>query len=108
MIIDDHTKAGDELKALAEKKNWKVSEECDAKHMMKAHEMKAMSGPDFDKSYIEAQVKDHEDAIALFKLAKEKASDNDLKDFASKTLPTFKEHLKDAKKLRDKLMSAAS
>ncbi|MBV8781100.1 MAG: DUF4142 domain-containing protein [Phycisphaerae bacterium] len=104
-MIDDHTQAGTDLKALAEKKGWHVSDACDAKHMIALDEMKKMTGTAFDKSYVVAQVKDHEDAVALFKLAADKASDNDLKDFAKSKLPTFEDHLKMARKLESKLMA---
>jgi putative membrane protein len=101
-MIDDHTKAGDELKSLAAGKNWTVKDKCDVKHMMAIKDMSKLSGADFDKAYASSAVADHEDAVALFKLASDKASDADLKAFASKELPIFQEHLKMAQDLESK------
>ena len=107
-MIEDHTKAGDEMKTLADKKGFHVSEMCDAKHMMAMEGMKKMSGADFDKAYVVAAVKDHEDTIALFKTAADNATDSDLKDFVKKEIPTFEDHLSMAKKLESKMMATPS
>jgi putative membrane protein len=107
-MVDDHTKAGTEMKELAEKKGWHVSEMCDEKHKMALEELKKMTGTDFDKSYVVGQVKDHEDAIALFKLAADNASDADLKEWVKKEIPTFEDHLSMAKKLESKLMATGT
>ena len=104
-MIDDHTAAGAELKALADGKGWQVSDRSDIKHMLALKEMNKMNGPDFDKAYSSQQVADHQDAVALFKLAADKASDADLKAFASKEVPTFETHLKMAQDLENKVSS---
>jgi putative membrane protein len=101
-MIDDHTQAGTELKSLAESKGWKASDHPDVKHLMAIKQMNTMNGADFDKAYATSAVADHEDAVALFKLAADKASDADLKAFASKELPTFEMHLKMAQDLEQK------
>jgi putative membrane protein len=44
-------------------------------------------------------VKDHEDAVALFKNEASAGSDAGLKTFAQQTLPTLEEHLRMAKAL---------
>jgi putative membrane protein len=102
-MIQDHTKAGDELKALAEKKGWQISDQPDAKHMIAMLGMDKMDPSDFDKAYASAMVADHEGAIALFKYASEKTQDQDLKTFVNNALPTFEEHLKMAQDLETKL-----
>jgi putative membrane protein len=101
-MIDDHTQAGAELKSLADSKNWKASDHADVKHKMAIKQMNTLNGADFDKAYATAAVADHQDAVALFKLAADKASDADLKAFASKEVPTFEMHLKMAQDLEQK------
>lgn len=102
-MVDDHTAAGAELKALADSKGWQISDKSDVKHMMDAKEMDKLTGADFDKAYATQQVADHQDAVQLFKLAADKASDADLKAFASKEVPTFEMHLKMAQDLESKV-----
>lgn len=101
-MIDDHTQAGTELKSLADSKGWTVSDTCDIKHMLAIKDLEKLIGPDFDKAYASSAVADHEDAVALFKVAADKASDSDLKAFASKMVPAFEHHLKMAQDLEGK------
>lgn len=94
MMVDDHTKAGDELKAIAKKKNWNFSEELGADKKAKYDEMAAKKGADFDKAYSSFMVEDHKEDIADYKKAVSEAMDADFKAFAQKTLPTLEHHLK--------------
>jgi putative membrane protein len=63
------------------------------------------TGAAFDRGFIEAQVKAHQDAIALFEQQANGGGDNDLKAFAQKQLPGLRNHLKQAQDLRAKLGS---
>jgi putative membrane protein len=63
------------------------------------------TGAAFDRGFIEAQVKAHQDAIALFEQQAHGGGDNDLKAFAQKQLPGLRNHLKQAQDLQAKLGS---
>lgn len=100
MMIDDHTKANDELKSIAGDKKLEVPSEPQGGP---ADHMKAVSDAsddDFDKTYIEHQQKAHAETIDLFEA--EAASNNDpaLADFAKKTIPTLKMHAEHAQMLK--------
>lgn len=94
MMVQDHTKAGDELKALAKKKGWTFSEDLGADKKAKYDEMAAKKGADFDKAYSSFMVDDHKEDIADYKKAAAEGKDSDFKAFAQKTLPTLEHHLK--------------
>ena len=98
MMVTDHQKANDELKAIADKKGITVPTEPSL--MQKASNVKLKATPtgSFDQSYVSGQISDHEKTIALFK--KEAAHGSDLKTFAQKTLPTLEGHLKAAQALK--------
>ena len=102
-MVDDHTKAGTELKALADQKGVKVS---DKPSLLKEGELKMLSkrsGTSFDKHYADSiGVKAHEDTVKLFQKEIDKGSDADVKAWASKTLPTLQHHLDMAKDLKAK------
>ena len=51
------------------------------------------SGADFDKAYVDMMVEDHKKDIAALKKQQEDVSDNDIKNFATTTLPTLQKHL---------------
>jgi putative membrane protein len=57
----------------------------------------------FDRGYAEHLVTEHEKTIALFETESTSGSDAELKAFATKTLPTLKEHLKAAQDIKAKL-----
>ena len=103
MMVDDHGKAGAELKGLADQKGVKVS---DTPSMTKKTEIKLLSerkGSSFDQHYAESiGVKAHEDTIKLFQKEVDKGSDADVKAWASKTLPTLQHHLDAAQALKAK------
>jgi putative membrane protein len=63
------------------------------------------SGAAFDRGFIEAQVKAHQEAIALFEKQANGGGDADLKGFAQKQLPALRNHLKQAQDLQAKLPS---
>ena len=51
-----------------------------------------MSGADFDKAYIDAMVKDHDEDVKEFKKATATSSDAELKAWAQKTLSVIEQH----------------
>jgi putative membrane protein len=90
-MVDDHTEAGDKLKALAESKSVTLPAALDAKHQATIAQLNATSGPAFDTAFEQAMKKGHADTIALFQKAA-KSSDADVASFATSTLPTLKSH----------------
>jgi putative membrane protein len=91
-MIDDHTKAADRLKAIATQKNIPVPTEMLPQHKAQLDMLKNLNGTAFDRAYHDAQVRAHDEAVSLFDRASKSLSDNDLKSFASDTLPTLKDH----------------
>ena|ERR1700744_2444697 len=98
-MVDDHTKAGDELKSIAQSKGMTVSSAPMASDTKAIASMSNLSGAAFDSAFKKKMVADHEKVIALFKKESASGSDADLKAFATKTLPTLQHHLEMAKAL---------
>ncbi len=92
-MIDDHTKAGDELKALLAKRSETAPEGIQGKTEKKFEEMSAKSGLDFDKAYVAMMADDHKKTVKLFEDESKKGADAELKQWATATLPTLKAHL---------------
>lgn len=103
MMVDDHTKANNELKALAARKNITLpsvmSEDCQKKY----YDMDQKKGTDFDKDYMDLMVKDHKDDIDEFEKAAEKSEDPDVKSWAAGKVTTLCHHLEEAQRVRDAL-----
>ena len=92
-MVADHTKANNQLMALAQQKGAMVPADVDAKHAAMHAGLEKLSGSAFDKAYLKEQVMGHEMTIALFKTEASAGSDPDLKNFATTTLPTLEQHL---------------
>jgi putative membrane protein len=106
-MADDHGKAGEELKKLAQDKGITPPGELDAKHKKLHDRLAKLSGADFDRTYMDEMVKDHRKDVKEFKREADKAKDPDVKAFAVKTLPTLEEHLKQAESVHAQVKSAA-
>jgi len=90
-MVKDHSKANEDLKAIAKEENveWPAEKE--------AGKWKS------DKDYMDAMVKDHEKDLVAFEREAKNGSDPDVKSFASKTAKTVREHMEMAKEIDAKL-----
>lgn len=100
-MIDDHTKAHQELEALAKAKGVALPSGPSLVQKAKLKMLSAADGTGFDRRYADSMgVAAHEDTLKLFRKAAADAADPEVKAFAAKTLPTLEQHLKAAKELK--------
>ncbi|MHC8305844.1 DUF4142 domain-containing protein [Pseudomonas sp. PB3P13] len=105
MMITDHSKANDELAAIAKKHDIEVP---DTTTLVKQAKEKILEVRDesFDASYADNQVMAHEETIKLFEKQANTVTDDktkgatELKGFSQQMLPGLKKHLEMAKKLQ--------
>ena len=127
-MVQDHTTAGAELKALASKHRIQPAPEVDDTHRDVIEKLSKLRGPEFDREYIKAMVENHEHAVDSLEgrvdtstgvgdraAARDSAnarptpekSDNAaaaaVNTWAAKALPAVRHHLDEAKRLDDKL-----
>ena len=98
-LEEDHAKANDELKAIAQKLGVDVPASLDKKHQAKVDKMSKVKAQDFDRQFAKAMVDDHQKDVKQFRQQADKGKNPELKQFASKTVPTLEEHLKIAREL---------
>ncbi|MPS64713.1 MAG: DUF4142 domain-containing protein [Chryseobacterium sp.] len=101
MMVNDHTKANEELKKWASGVGYTLPTDLDDKKQKKYDELKTKKGMEFDKMYTDLMVDDHEEDIKDFKKQASDGSESALKSFASNTLPTLEHHLMEAKKAKE-------
>ena len=63
MMVDDHTSAGDKLRAVASQHNIEIPAQLDDKHRDKGQKLSEKQGLDFDKDYADAMVDGHQDFV---------------------------------------------
>lgn len=95
-MVDDHSKANDELKSIAQTKNITLPTDLDAKDKAVKGRLEKLSGEQFDRAYMQHMVQDHRKDVSAFRKESTSGKDPEVKGFAAKTLPTLEEHLKQA------------
>jgi putative membrane protein len=100
-MIDDHTKANEELKTLAQQKNITLPTSLSDKKKKKYDDLAEKRGEDFDKDYIDLMVSDHKDVVDAFEKEADKGKDPDVKTWASGKLAALRHHLEMAQQTQD-------
>jgi putative membrane protein len=103
MMVSDHSKANDELKALAQTKNITLPDSVSNEEKKNMTDLTKKTGHDFDKAYVKGMVDDHKKDVKEFEDATKNLKDPDLKAFATKTLPVLKSHLAAITAIHDKM-----
>jgi putative membrane protein len=98
-LAKDHTKAYEELTALDGKLGQTIPKGINVRRDKTIERLADLKGRRFDRQFLRAEVQDHERAIAAFKREARHGQDQELKSYASQTLPTMEEHLRNAEKL---------
>lgn len=105
-MINDHGKANEELKSLAQSKNITLPTTMSEDSQDDYNKLAEKTGKDFDKAYSKFMVKDHKEDLNMFKKAAEKAEDPDLRSWASSKVPVLEHHLSMAESMEDNIASA--
>jgi putative membrane protein len=108
MMVSEHQKAGAELKEIASKHNIAIESKEHSEHNDLRERLSKLSGAEFDREYIEAMVDDHEKAVNDVEKKAENADNPEIRQWASKTLPTLRQHLERAKQIQQTLEQGES
>jgi putative membrane protein len=92
-MVEDHTKAENELTELAKKQSLNIAMSPDAEHKQALADLAKLSGKSFDSAYMASQLMDHKVAVALFSQEAASGTDSSAKAYATKYLPKLKMHL---------------
>lgn len=102
-MMDDHSKANNELQQLAARRGVVVPAALKPKYQKVVDALSQLSGAAFDKQYMREMVKDHEGDVAAFQKEVARGKDADLTAWAKQTLPTLQDHLKMARDAETKV-----
>lgn len=106
-LLSEHQQANEKLRAIAAQKNITLPSDITANHKAMRDKLAALDGPEFEKAYIEAMVKDHRKAVSDFQAQAKRSQDTELKTFASETEPKLRQHLEQAQRLQAHFSSNA-
>ena len=96
-MIDDHTKTSQQLMTMAQSKNMELPSAPNREQQRMMAKLEKASGDKFEREYMRGQVDSHQKAVSLFERQARNGRDPELKQFASTTLPSLREHLRMAK-----------
>ena len=105
-MVQDHSAANAELTTLARSKGVEMPTALDAEHLALRDRLSAVQGADFDRMYMQEMVNDHTKDVAEFERASQTATDPDVKAWATKTLPTLRDHLALARDVNSQVAQA--
>lgn len=108
LMVKDHTAALNELEQLAKKKNMDVPEGLPDDAQQLQSKIQSDTGKQLDKDYMDGMVQDHQKDVQEFQDAAQNAKDPELKQLASKLLPTLQQHLEKAQQVHSKVSGGAS
>jgi putative membrane protein len=101
MMVRDHTKAAEELKAAASAAAQPTDhQDADSDHQRLHDQLSELSGDAFDREYINAMVDEHEEAVREIENKSESSSNDQVRQWATKTLPAVTQHLERAREIQ--------
>jgi putative membrane protein len=119
MMVQDHTKSGEELKQIASKHNITAPAQPDDDTRDATERFSKLQGAEFDREYMNRMVDDHEKTLNALEDRLDKEGDNEnprytpkkadnpleneLNQWAAKVVPTVRQHLERARQLNQKL-----
>jgi putative membrane protein len=102
MMIDDHSSALERLKTATSASSTPatVPDKLDQKHQGQLDELaRTISGPAFDRAYIDVQLSGHDDTLKLHRSYAAQGDSPALKQHASSTVPIVTAHIEEAQRL---------
>jgi predicted outer membrane protein len=104
-MIDEHSKLGQEIEQLAEKKDLGLQLQPGEERQAVIEKMSLLSGREFERRFIEQNLKDHENDLDVFTHYAAEVQDRDIKALAEKGRKMLIKHLKLMKELDQKIQA---
>lgn len=98
-MVTDHSKANNDLKSVAADLHFNLPARIGADEAGDIRRLNSMSGRRFDSAYGRMMVADHKMDVAEFEKEVRNGRNPAVRDFARRTLPVLREHLRMAKML---------
>jgi putative membrane protein len=101
--VDDHTRFGDRLQAIARPKGFGIPTAMSAAAEDLFARLTTSEGAEFDRLYMGSMAMDYGKVVDLFQKEAETGKDADLRAFAAETLPALVERLGNAQAVADRV-----
>ena len=102
-MLRDHGKTTGELKGMLGQIQGVSAQQMptslDQQHQALVRQLQGAQGAEFDRLFAQQQLQSHQAAVELFRAYAQSGDDARLKQWASQTLPSLEEHLREAQQL---------
>jgi putative membrane protein len=105
-LAADHGKANQQLMSIAQGGGVSLPTNLDRKERAQISKLEKLDGAAFDKTFVQAQVKDHQKDIQYFQKEAGTVKDPQLKSYIQQTLPVMQQHLQMAQQVQTQLTSS--
>jgi putative membrane protein len=102
-MVTDHGKANSELKEVAASAGISLPADMTSEHKSHVNQLQNQKGAAFDRAYVQQMLKHHQKDVAEFEKASQSVTNADIKKFATGTLPTLREHLKEIQSIHSNM-----
>jgi putative membrane protein len=92
-MVTDHSKANDNLKTIADSNEAHWPTKLTGKPKALYDRLSKLSGPQFDKIYVQAMAEDHRKVAKEYETESGTVKDEKLKSYIDQTLPVVQQHL---------------
>jgi len=103
-MLRDHGKTTGELKGMLPQLQGvsaqQIATSLDRQHQALLEQLQGVQGAEFDRAFVRQQVQSHQAAVDLFRAYAQSGDDARLKQWATQTLPSLEEHLREAQQLQ--------
>jgi putative membrane protein len=93
LMVDDHAEIESRLSALGNELQARLPDGIGEDGQKTSSELKPLYGQDFERAFMEAQIKDHSNDVDKFSKEKASTQNQRIRQFASETIPILQQHL---------------
>jgi len=102
-MATDHSQEGQTIRQMASNLKFILPQDMTPEQKTAVSKLEKLSGKSFDREYMKEMIADHEKVISEFERASTQATNPEIKQFATQSLPTLHDHLKQAREIASKL-----
>ncbi len=107
-VANDYENANEKLRVAASEMDIAMASKISAEQQQQYDDLSTLSGSEFDKAYIKAKVKDHEETVQMYRLEARKGDATEVQLFAAYIVPKLEQHLAAAQDIDAALKDPAS
>lgn len=108
MMVEDHGNAAEKVSTAAKTAGIDAPTSLDTEHQQHVDALKPLSGPDFDRSYVDLMTDGHKQSLALHQGYSASGDTDGLKAVAASLVPTVQKHMAALDKIRTDINTGAT